>query len=121
MRDDCNDRGRAGGYPRRAELFDSARIKPVPSVKPFLKAAHVGRGEGEVLVVDGERIAVARDDAGVVRAVSAVCTHMGCLVRWNGAERSWDCPCHGSRFGFDTGHELIGVRGRIGRGRTQHR
>jgi Rieske Fe-S protein len=41
---------------------------------------------------------VSRDAKGTLCAVSAVCTHMGCLVRWNDAERSWDCPCHGSRF-----------------------
>jgi Rieske Fe-S protein len=42
--------------------------------------------------------AVHRDDDGHLHAVSAACTHLGCIVRWNGAERTWDCPCHGSRF-----------------------
>ena len=41
------------------------------------------------------------DDAGVLHKVSAVCTHLGCTVTWNRAERSWDCPCHGSRFDPD--------------------
>ena len=44
---------------------------------------------------------VYRAEDGTVHAVSLRCTHMGCLVRWNGAERSWDCPCHGSRFDVD--------------------
>jgi glycine/D-amino acid oxidase-like deaminating enzyme/nitrite reductase/ring-hydroxylating ferredoxin subunit len=44
---------------------------------------------------------VYRDPAGVVHAVSLRCTHLGCLLRFNGAERSWDCPCHGSRFDVD--------------------
>lgn len=67
-------------------------------------AAHPGSveelapGEGAVLTLDGERRAVFRDDGGGLHVLSAVCPHLGCLVRWNGAARSWDCPCHGSRF-----------------------
>jgi glycine/D-amino acid oxidase-like deaminating enzyme/nitrite reductase/ring-hydroxylating ferredoxin subunit len=116
-------RGRANPW---AELFDAGRLKPAKTVKPFLKenvdfpaylvrdrlarpsvktARGVPRGGGAVLVVDGERVAVSRDAKGALCAVSAVCTHMGCLVRWNGAERSWDCPCHGSRF--DAGGRVL--------------
>jgi Rieske Fe-S protein len=58
----------------------------------------VARGDGKVLVIDGERVACHRTDDGRVLMVKATCTHMGCLVRWNRAERTWDCPCHGSRF-----------------------
>jgi Rieske Fe-S protein len=58
----------------------------------------VDPGSGGVLEIEGERVAVYRSDAGEVSAVSAICTHMGCVVAWNAAERSWDCPCHGSRF-----------------------
>lgn len=59
---------------------------------------NVPRGEGRVVVIGDQRVAVHRKDDGTVVKVSAVCTHMGCLVRWNKAERTWDCPCHGSRF-----------------------
>ncbi|MEX2556826.1 MAG: FAD-dependent oxidoreductase [Actinomycetota bacterium] len=55
-------------------------------------------GDGRIMKVDGETVAVSRDDAGRLHAVSPDCTHMGCRVAWNTAERSWDCPCHGSRF-----------------------
>jgi glycine/D-amino acid oxidase-like deaminating enzyme/nitrite reductase/ring-hydroxylating ferredoxin subunit len=58
-------------------------------------------GEGVILEHDGERVAAARADDGTLHAVSPRCTHLGCLVQWNNAERSWDCPCHGSRFGLD--------------------
>ncbi|WP_410651462.1 Rieske 2Fe-2S domain-containing protein [Amycolatopsis sp. cmx-4-54] len=44
---------------------------------------------------------VYRDRSGTLHAVSLRCTHLGCLLRFNGAERSWDCPCHGSRFDVD--------------------
>ena len=58
----------------------------------------VPMGEGRVIKIDGQRCAVYRDAEGSVTACSAICTHMGCVVRWNQAEQTWDCPCHGSRF-----------------------
>ena len=58
-------------------------------------------GEGAIVTVDGEKLAGHRDDGGALHLVSARCTHLGCLVAWNAAERSWDCPCHGSRFDVD--------------------
>jgi Rieske Fe-S protein len=61
----------------------------------------VRAGEGRIVQIDGGKIAVHRDDDGTVHAVAATCTHMGCLVGWNSAERTWDCACHGSRFGAD--------------------
>jgi Rieske Fe-S protein len=44
---------------------------------------------------------VYRDDSGQPHALAATCTHLGCIVGFNDAERTWDCPCHGSRFGID--------------------
>jgi glycine/D-amino acid oxidase-like deaminating enzyme/nitrite reductase/ring-hydroxylating ferredoxin subunit len=61
----------------------------------------VGRGSGKVLELNGKAVAVYRDSRGVVTKKSATCTHMGCNVEWNDAERAWDCPCHGSRFKTD--------------------
>jgi glycine/D-amino acid oxidase-like deaminating enzyme/nitrite reductase/ring-hydroxylating ferredoxin subunit len=58
----------------------------------------ITRGEGKVVMCDGERVAAYRDDNGKLTTKSAVCPHMGCIVRWNGADKTWDCPCHGSRF-----------------------
>ena len=65
------------------------------------------RGEGKILKVDGKRVAAHRDDIGRVTQLSPVCTHMGCIVHWNQAESTWDCPCHGSRF-HATGEVLAG-------------
>lgn len=50
---------------------------------------------------------VYRDDGGALHVVDTTCPHLGCEVNWNAAERSWDCPCHGSRFDVD-GHVLEG-------------
>lgn len=58
----------------------------------------VARGEGKILKLGGRKVAVFRDIDGRTSAVSPICTHMGCIVHWNAAERTWDCPCHGSRF-----------------------
>jgi len=69
--------------------------------------AALKRGEGKILKLDGERVAAYRDHHDQVTKLSPVCTHMGCLVRWNQADSTWDCPCHGSRF-LPTGDVLSG-------------
>lgn len=64
-------------------------------------ADELAPGSGGIVELAGERVAAFRDDDGVVHAVSPTCTHLGCQVSFNTAERSWDCPCHGSRFDVD--------------------
>ena len=58
-------------------------------------------GSSAVGMVDGRRVAAHRDLEGALQLLDASCTHLGCIVRWNTAEESWDCPCHGSRFAAD--------------------
>jgi glycine/D-amino acid oxidase-like deaminating enzyme/nitrite reductase/ring-hydroxylating ferredoxin subunit len=58
-------------------------------------------GEGRVVMLNGAKVAAARDRAGALHTVSPTCTHMGCDVAWNIVEQSWDCPCHGSRYSID--------------------
>jgi nitrite reductase/ring-hydroxylating ferredoxin subunit len=58
-------------------------------------------GEGDIVRHRGEKVAGFRAEDGTLTAVSAICTHLGCQVNFNRAERSWDCPCHGSRFATD--------------------
>jgi glycine/D-amino acid oxidase-like deaminating enzyme/nitrite reductase/ring-hydroxylating ferredoxin subunit len=103
-----------------ARAFDSMRVKPLASVRGMLEeglqdgfyffadrvrkrasAGDVPPGEGRVVGSGLSQAAVHRDEEGEVHAVSARCTHLGCIVSWNSAERSWDCPCHGSRFDVD--------------------
>ena len=108
-----------------AGVYDATRVKPATAARDFAKEngnvakrwfgdrvrarsddpASLAAGEGDVFGVDGRRLAVHRDESGSLHAVSAVCTHLGCIVQWNPAERSWDCPCHGSRF--DAGGTVI--------------
>jgi glycine/D-amino acid oxidase-like deaminating enzyme/nitrite reductase/ring-hydroxylating ferredoxin subunit len=109
--------GRANPW---AELFDATRVKPVAGGRSFVgenlgagmemakgylgrspTLAEVAPGEAKVVKLNGERVAVFRDEGGRAHAVSAVCTHMGCILGWNPADRTWDCPCHGSRFALD--------------------
>ena len=67
----------------------------------------VRRGEGKIVEIGGEKVAAYRSDKGATTLLSPVCTHMGCHVKWNDAEHTWDCPCHGSRF-TPTGGVLSG-------------
>ncbi|MEW2578520.1 FAD-dependent oxidoreductase [Streptomyces syringium] len=76
-------------------LGDRLRPSHVDSV------ADIAPGTGALVRVKGRRCAVYRQDDGILRAVSARCTHLGCLVAFNAAERTWECPCHGSRFDTD--------------------
>ena len=58
----------------------------------------VARGEGRIVTVAGKKVAAFRDEDGKLTLLSPTCTHMACTVRWNPAEKSWDCPCHGARY-----------------------
>ncbi|MFF0852875.1 FAD-dependent oxidoreductase [Streptomyces sp. NPDC003280] len=104
-----------------SELYDPRRVKSVLREAPALlkTQAEVARhfvgdrlrapgspedlapGEGAVIRSGGRHLAVRRDAEGTLRALSARCTHLGCLVAFNGAEQAWECPCHGSRFDVD--------------------
>lgn len=63
-----------------------------------LELADMDLGGGKVITYKGEKAAIYKDEKGNISARSAVCTHLGCIVNWNGTEKTWDCPCHGSRF-----------------------
>lgn len=109
---------------RFADVYDATRLPTVGTLGTFIRenavlpvalardhltnahvvdgpAKSVARGEGKVLLIGGVKIAVSRDEQGELQAVSAVCPHLGCSVQWNDVEKSWDCPCHGSRFSRD--------------------
>jgi Rieske Fe-S protein len=77
-----------------AARFIGDRLK---SAKPESLAP----GEGDIVNTRQGKVAMHKAQDGTVHTLSAACTHMGCLVNWNAAEQSWDCPCHGSRFAAD--------------------
>ena len=83
-------------FPRRL-IADRVLARNVETKDPF----DVKSGQGKIVEVDGRKLACYRDEAGTLHALSPVCTHMRCDVAWNDAEKSWDCPCHGSRFDTD--------------------
>jgi nucleotide-binding universal stress UspA family protein len=58
-------------------------------------------GEAAIVSNEGKKLAVYKDENGAEYVLSARCKHMGCTVNWNGGEKTWDCPCHGSRYNFD--------------------
>lgn len=113
----------AGGpRPAWTDLYDPRRLPPIRDVgqlasyqagaaKHFigdrLHTSHVDSvtdippGSGAVVRLNGKRCAVFRDEKGQATALSARCTHLGCLVQFNDAEQAWECPCHGSRFAID--------------------
>lgn len=61
----------------------------------------LARGEGGVVMVGARKVAAYRDPNGTTHAFSPRCTHLGCSVGWNDAAKTWDCPCHGSRYSYD--------------------
>jgi glycine/D-amino acid oxidase-like deaminating enzyme/nitrite reductase/ring-hydroxylating ferredoxin subunit len=109
------------------EVFTPSRFKADPSIKKFIKyntdvAGQLIKGKleyipaelddlepdhGAPVIVNGKRAGAYRDKEGALHIVDTTCTHMGCECEWNNGERTWDCPCHGSRFSY-TGEVVEG-------------
>ncbi|MCX7746152.1 MAG: FAD-dependent oxidoreductase [Clostridia bacterium] len=78
-----------------AKELIKGKLKPVPD------DVVIPSGEAKVIDIEGQRVGAYKDEKGKLHLVDTTCTHMGCELRWNGAEKSWDCPCHGSRFTYE--------------------
>jgi Rieske Fe-S protein len=102
------------------EVFKPSRFTPVNSAKNFIKEnldvvdnlisgklqslpteINLELGEGKSVEVDGKKAGAYRDMDGNIFIVDTTCKHLGCEVHWNSAEKSWDCPCHASRYSYD--------------------
>lgn len=103
------------------DVFSPHRFTPAASMKNFVKDGthaakdlsrrvftpakakleEIARGHGGIVDYHGEKVGVYKDDSGTVHMVSVKCPHLGCQLEWDAEEKSWDCPCHGSRFHYD--------------------
>ena len=103
-----------------AEIFSPLRFTPSPSAKSFLEGGkyavkgltsrvfeppraqvdELPLGHGGIVEYQGEKVGVYKNKKGDVFVVSIKCPHLGCQLEWNPDEKSWDCPCHGSRFDY---------------------
>ena len=112
---------------RYQELYSPSRFYMDPSLRKFISinmdvAKHLIKGklenpnkspedldkdEGASVMINGKKAGAYRDTNGKIHIVDTTCTHLGCELHWNNGERSWDCPCHGSRFSY-TGEVLEG-------------
>lgn len=110
------------GNSRYSKVFNPSRVKPVAGFSNFVKEAadvvanliggrfnadqidsvsELANGEARIAKIDGHTLAMYRDENGKLHALSSACTHIKCTVGWNNAEKTWDCPCHGTRYNYD--------------------
>ena len=103
-----------------ANIYTATRLEPIRNIKEFgnilkestnslflnkIKPAYaiyddIKLGEGGVVDINGKKVGIYKRDDGKVFAVKPYCGHLGCLVSWNNLEKTWDCPCHGSRYDY---------------------
>lgn len=83
------------------ENFDVAKELIMGKLKSGEAQVILKIGEGKIVDIDGNKYGAYKDANEALHIVDITCTHMGCELKWNDAEKSWDCPCHGSRFSYD--------------------
>lgn len=101
-------------------IFKSTRLEPVKNIKemtnmvkeginslvikkleiPKEEASQIQKGEGKIVEVNGQKIGIYKDKGGEIYKVNPVCKHLGCELSWNNLDKTWDCPCHGSRYDY---------------------
>lgn len=92
---------RASLTPMLTDIWESTKGLTKGLFHLPLKSEHLTAGHGKIMRIGFRRFACYLDDSGKLHKISARCPHLGCQLEWNPTERSWDCPCHGSRFDYD--------------------
>ena len=110
-----------GNYNKYEYLFKPTRLNPIKNRIEFkdmlvqstnslffdkfkksdISFDDIANNSGGIVEINGEKVGIYKDLHGKIYAVKPVCTHLGCLLSWNDIDKTWDCPCHGSRFNFD--------------------
>lgn len=110
--------GRENNY---EEVFNSTRLKPIKNheelgnilkevnyslvvnklknIEEYVK--DVKQGEGKIIEIDGQKVGAYRNEKGELFLIKPYCSHLGCMLSWNNLDKTWDCPCHGSRFNYE--------------------
>lgn len=103
-----------------SKIYDATRLNPIKNIdelknmtKQVIKSFVANRikipkedvsaiknDNGGIIKIDGNSVGIYKDSQGKVYAINPTCTHLGCLLTWNNVDKTWDCPCHGSRFDF---------------------
>ena len=109
-----------GNKNKYEDIFIATRMEPIKNIKevenmlkettnsliinklkiPDEKNINIKKGCGKIIEVDGKKVGIYKDEMGELYAINPICSHLGCELKFNDAEKTWDCPCHGSRFSY---------------------
>lgn len=81
------------------EVGNSLIVKRIKNINEDLK--NVKQGEGKIVMFEGKKVGAYKNESGEIFGIKPYCSHLGCELIWNNLDKTWDCPCHGSRFDYE--------------------